>query len=205
MNYYCCDERRRNAVEEHPWLNGIDFLEVVDNPADAYKDRQTTLLVHFIKDISAPTISKENIRIEGGERIKNIEVVGVSTGLPGSPPSSPPASPPADAGKILVVKVNEAGDFSRYTLRLIRDKKNSDPPDGLDPILSAIEFSFKVLCPNDFDCLPQCECAPEPVTPPEINYLAKDYASFRQLMLDRLSVLMPQWKERNPANVGIML
>ncbi|HJZ68702.1 MAG TPA: putative baseplate assembly protein, partial [Blastocatellia bacterium] len=45
----------------------------------------------------------------------------------------------------------------------------------------------------------------EPGKQPEINYLAKDYASFRQLMLDRMAVLMPQWKERDPADLGITL
>ena len=106
---------------------------------------------------------------------------------------------------MLIVKVKEAGNFSQYTLRLIKIKETNDPPDGFDPVLSVIKFSFKVLCANDFDCKPQCECEPEAVTQPEINYLAKDYASFRQLMLDRMAVTMPQWRERNPADIGIML
>jgi hypothetical protein len=38
-----------------------------------------------------------------------------------------------------------------------------------------------------------------------INYLAKDYSSFRRLMLDRLSLLMPAWKERNPADLQVAL
>jgi len=38
-----------------------------------------------------------------------------------------------------------------------------------------------------------------------IDYLAKDYASFRQLMLDRLAALAPDWRERNPADLGIAL
>ncbi len=46
MNYFCCDEFRRNAVRHHATLNGIDFLEVVDNPSDPYPLRQTTLRVH---------------------------------------------------------------------------------------------------------------------------------------------------------------
>ena len=37
---------------------------------------------------------------------------------------------------------------------------------------------------------------------PQIDYLAKDYASFRRLMLDRLSVTMPDWRERNPADIA---
>ena len=35
--------------------------------------------------------------------------------------------------------------------------------------------------------------------------MAKDYASFRRLMLDRLAVIMPEWKERNPADMSVML
>jgi len=39
-------------------------------------------------------------------------------------------------------------------------------------------------------------------TPPHIDYLAKDYASFRQLMLDHMSVLAPDWTERSAADLG---
>jgi hypothetical protein len=39
-------------------------------------------------------------------------------------------------------------------------------------------------------------------TPPEINYLAKDYASFRQLLLDHMSVWLPDWTEGHPADLG---
>src|SRR5262249_26696973 len=36
-------------------------------------------------------------------------------------------------------------------------------------------------------------------------YLAKDYAGFRQLILDRLAVTMPGWKERHVPDIGIAL
>jgi hypothetical protein len=39
-------------------------------------------------------------------------------------------------------------------------------------------------------------------TPPDIDYLAKDYASFRRLMLDHLSQLVPDWREQSPADLG---
>lgn len=201
MRYFCCDKRRRNAVKDHPFLNGIDFLDVVDNVTDVYEARQTTLLVHFIKDLGALTLNKSQVAIEGGDRIRNIKVVSVEEGV-FSPPVS---SPPEDAGKVLVVRVSEAGDFSTYTLRLVKDDTTDNPPDGVDPVLAAIDFSFKVLCNNDFDCKPVHDCPPEPVKAPEISYLAKDFASFRQLMLDRMALSLPQWKERNPADIGIML
>ena len=40
---------------------------------------------------------------------------------------------------------------------------------------------------------------------PEVNYLAKDYASFRQLILDRLALLVPDWTERHVPDIGIAL
>lgn len=40
---------------------------------------------------------------------------------------------------------------------------------------------------------------------PHIDYLAKDFASFRQLMLDHLSVLVPNWLEESPADIGHVL
>lgn len=207
MIYFCCDERRVNALKSQNALNGIDFLEVSDNPADAYKKRQCTLFLHFVNDLFLNSLREENILIEGGERIRNIKVVKVICSTIGSPPLSPPsfASPPDVSSNMLTVEVDKRGDFSTYTLRLVQDFEHQDPPEVFDPILSTIDFSFKAACPSDFDCRKKRVCPTEPGPRPEINYLAKDYASFRQLMLDRMSVLMPQWKERNPADLGIAL
>ena len=35
MIYACCDENRKAAVLGNPTLNGIDYLEVLDNDAPA--------------------------------------------------------------------------------------------------------------------------------------------------------------------------
>lgn len=206
MQYACCDESRRNDVLAHSTLNGIDFLDVLDNPTDPYAERQTTLFVHFLKPLNSGSLTLQNVRIEGGERIKPIVVTGVSLALPTSPPDSPPSSPPTGySTTILMVNVAQAGDFSRYTLRLVSAGSTSVPPPNFDPVLSVIDFSFKVACPSDFDCQSQPACAEVPEPAPTINYLAKDYASFRQLMLDRLALTAPQWRERNPADLGITL
>ena len=197
MIYFCCDdERRRAAVRSHASLNGIDFLEVSDEPQDHLADRQRFLFVHFIKAVAHGTLEVENVRIEGGERIRDITVSSVASGQSSSPPQG---------ANVLVVEASERGDFSTYTLRLVTDDDNDNPPDGFDPILSSVEFTFKVNCPTEFDCKPQRQCATEPRKNPEINYLAKDYESFRQLMLDRMSLLVPQWSERSPADLGIAL
>ena len=211
MIYFCCDDdRRRNVVKAHPVLNGVDFVEVLDNHADPFDQRQRTLFVHFIEKETPQgqaalatllaQLKIENVRIDGGERIRDIAVTSVSISATASPPQSPPT-----ASNVLTVQVSKAGDFSTYTLRLVKDARTPEPPDGVDPVLSALNFSFKVACPSDFDCQTPRTCLAERLPEPEIDYLAKDYASFRQLMLDRMAVLVPEWKERNPSDLGIAL
>jgi hypothetical protein len=191
--YFCCDERRRQAVRQHSTLNGIDFLEVVDRPTLPNKERQRLLRVHFIKPLDKNyPLDKSKVRIEGGERVRDVAVVAATSGK-------------GKNANLLRMRVDKPGDFSTYTLRLVQDDQSDEPPAGYDPILSAVDFSFKVECPSDFDCRKQRICPPESLDEPEIDYLSKDYASFRQLMFDRLAVLMPNWKERNPADVGMAL
>ena len=195
MIYSCCDELRRAALADPSTnpsgLNGIDFLEVLDHDAPSKLMRQRLLKIHFVNDLTDP-LTKSNVSIEGGERIRNVVVENVTTGL----------SPEAN---ILTVQLDQPGDFSIYTLRLVQDQQHAQPPPKYDPVLSEVNFSFKVECPSDFDCQPKCICPPPTRVEPEINYLAKDYASFRRLMLDRMALLSPQWRERNAADLGIAL
>src|SRR5262249_38455350 len=68
-----------------------------------------------------------------------------------------------------------------------------------------VQFTFKIDCPSDLDCKTPPSCPPPTFPAPDINYLAKDYASFRQLVLDRLAVIMPDWQERHVPDLGITL
>lgn len=178
--YHCGELHRRQAVVEDGTLNGIDFVEVAT--LDQFK-----LRLGLLK--SAAALTPDNFRIEGGVRITGIRVVSIA----GQP------------GKVLTLTVSARGDFSNYTLRIVAAADTDAPPTGFDPQLSAVGFSFKVACPNDFDCKSDSDCPPVRVPEPEIDYLAKDYTSFRRLMLDRLSALMPNWRERNPADVQVTL
>ena len=140
--YFCCDERRREAVRGHVTLNGIDFLEVADDPAlsDAERlARQRILQVHCIKPIADGVLDIGNIRIEGGERISGVEVLSATISR--------------EDGQVLLVTVDRVGDFSPYILRLVSSEANHRPPTGFDLRLSTVEFSFKIACPSDFDCL----------------------------------------------------
>lgn len=187
--YFCCDERRREAVRATGFGNGIDFLEVVDGPEIPLPDRQRLLRVNFVNPPSAALLALEpdQVRITGGVRVTGVRAV----------------PPLAWDGDVLVVRVDRPGDFSTYTLGL--GEPDGNPAAGLDPLLSEVGFSFKIECPGGFDCTVGCVCSPEPSDEPEIDYLALDYASFRQLMLDRMALTSPGWQERNPADLGVAL
>lgn len=213
VQYFCQNERRRQAIDGHATLNGIDYLEVLDQEAPVGSPPQRTLLVRFVNALSA-TLSRSNVRIDGGVRVTAIEVEWV--GRAADADALFAAGHINNAERIfllnqpepdhlLVVRTDSTGDFSAYRLSLVVSPTNPTPPTDFDRILSQIEFSFKVECPTEFDCRVEQECPPEPVTEPEIDYLAKDYASFRKLILDRLAVIMPDWQERNPADLGIAL
>jgi hypothetical protein len=153
--YFCCDGLRRTAALASS-LNGIDFLEVLDQDALVEADRQRFLMVHFLKDLGSLTLTADNVRIEGGERVRDIKVLGASAGT-------------GDLAHVLTVEVDRRGDFSIYALRLLRDTLSGEPPDGIDPRLAAVDFSFKVECPTDFDCAPRRVCPPPSSTEPAID------------------------------------
>ena len=123
----------------------------------------------------------------------------------------PPGTDPAliegidDLPLTLVVSTTVPGDFSQYTLHLRASSGSGQPPDGFDPMLSEIGFSFKAECRSDFDCGASIPCPPQAAARPDIDYLAKDYTGFRRLMLDRLNLLAPGWTERSAADVGVAL
>jgi hypothetical protein len=219
MIYSCCNQNRKSAVLQNAALNGIDFLEVLDQDAIAlHSPRQRTLLVHCLKAVPS-TLTPGNVLIEGGESITHITVEWVA------PASTPPPllTTPEErayfqalsgAANVLVVRTGQAGDFSPYDLRLVNDATQAleDPFQvtevltGFDPQLAAVEFSFKVECGPNFDCAPPVPaCPPDAPAPPPINYLAKDYGSFRTLMLDRLSQLLPGWAGASEADLGVAL
>lgn len=204
MKYYCCDERRREVVKLTGTLNGLDYLEVDDSGLPGDSMRQLTLFLKFLRP--PPGLTENNIIIDGGERITEIGIDWVV------PATSLPAGEPADLVReldpldhFLVIRTELYGDFSLYTLRLTSGPGVDIPPAGFDPRLSSLKFSFKVQCESDFDCAAKTPCPAEPSTGPQLDYLAKDYRSFRNIMLDRLSVLLPGWRNRNTADLGITL
>ena len=214
--YVCRSPRRLQTTT----LNGIEFLEVLDRAivdlAGPGELRQELLIVQCLKALPANSLSAANVRIDGGERVQNVPVlwavpfvdVQSSQAVPADVKSFVASLPLETPAAVLVVRTAVAGDFSLYTLRLVdpSDPNNpTQPPAGFDRRLTDVRFSFKADCPSDFDCRTDTVCPPAARTAPDLSYLAKDYASFRQLMLGRMSAIAPQWGERHAADLGVAL
>ncbi|HTB89318.1 MAG TPA: putative baseplate assembly protein [Steroidobacteraceae bacterium] len=191
MIFDCCNANRKNAVLNNSAaaLNGIDFLEV----------QNATLLLHCLK--AAPsTLTPDNFLIQGGESITHIGVVSVA-------PTSDP--------KVLAIAAGVVGDFSPYQLRLVGSAQNSmtDRFDvtgvlpGFDPQLAEVQFYFHAGSGPSFDCSPDAVACSvgEAATAPAIDYLAKDYGSFRTLILDRLNQLLPTAVGTSEADLAVVL
>ncbi|HUX87148.1 MAG TPA: putative baseplate assembly protein [Chloroflexota bacterium] len=209
----CPEDRRRSRLRAVAraggTTNGIDYLEVLDKDAPAGSPPQQTLLIHCFLPVVG--LDQHNAQILGGVRVTSIGIAwaapanAVPSGLL-NPAESAFLTTLSDRNNVFVVRTTSTGDFSTYTLRLILSPSQSGlPPANFDPVLSSIDFSFKVDCFSDFDCRAAAICSPVQVATPQIDYLAKDFASFNRLMLDRLSVVMPGWQERNPADLDIAL
>ncbi|HEV8460330.1 MAG TPA: baseplate J/gp47 family protein [Gaiellaceae bacterium] len=168
-----------------PTFNGIDYVEIAS--ADA-----TQLRVHFLNTVVVqgsldPTLP---VAICGGETIGFVPVL---------PIDETTAWSSDDEGRwILALSVAAPGDFSLYTLT-IRSTQ-------LDPYFDSARFTFRIGCDSDFDCRvpePPCEPPDEPQVP--IDYLAKDFTSFKQALSDFSHLRYPLWVERSEADVGVML
>jgi hypothetical protein len=187
MIYFCSNKNRRALVLQSPTLNGIDFLEV-SNTGGACNQ----LLITLLKDARSVSLTTQQIRIAGGTEATAVTVESVSPGT-------------NEAPRVVTVNLDQSGDFATYTLSLVATPTTHDPPPGFDPALSTVQFSFKAGCPTVADCMPCNCCPPDATAEPDINYLAKDFAGFRQVMLDRMAVITPSWTETHESDIGIAL
>src|SRR6185295_10108791 len=75
----------------------------------------------------------------------------------------------------------------------------------LDPFFARLDFSLDPEVPLAEDCQEEHPPAAGPEPSPAGDYLAKDFASFRQKMLDHLAHKLPGWTERSPADLLVTL
>lgn len=189
----CRDTGRRAALLTHGALNGIDFVEYSETTAGRH-----VLDVHFLLPGTASIPLPGNpalFRVHGGTRVTGIDVVA-------------PIRPGTDP-RVLQVTVDRQGDFSPYLLAIgwSQDEDGAWHYDllGVDRLFSVAPVNFRPGCAVDFDCATTTDCPQETLTEPALDYLARDYASLRQMLLDLVTQRNPDWTERSPADIGIAL
>ena len=176
-------DRREKLLEPGATLNGIDFVEIAT-------DDETTLRVHFLNSVPIQgTIATDFPAITGGETIPTVSIKPIDDATDWSTDT--------DGRILLTLSVAAPGDFSFYELRI------KSPI--LDEFLDHATFSFKARCDSDFDCeTPPPPCPPLPDDTPPIDYLAKDFLSFRKALSDFSALRYPEWQERSEADFGVM-
>ncbi len=186
---------RRRAIRATPNLNGVDYVEVDET------DRRR-LRIYFLDKLSKlgvqPPLTAANIAVRGGVTVRDLRVIAVELCLAERP----------DQDDCMTVVLDREGDFSRYRLYIVRDHRGRPTAHRhphFDPRYACADFFFHPDCPTDLDCATAPACPPPRRQQPPIDYLAKDYASFRQLILDRLAVVMPGWKETHVPDLGVTL
>jgi predicted phage baseplate assembly protein len=177
MSALRCDDRsERRANARERDLNGIDYVEV--------DDQKPELVATFLGQ--APrSIAPANVRVEGGRPVRVLDVTVARF-----------ADPTRD--DCVRIELDGRGDASTYTLTLVG-------LEDFDPRYASATFSFAGPCREEVDCAPVDDCAPPAFGEPVLSYLAKDYASFRSLILDRLALVEPDWTERHVPDLGVTL
>jgi Baseplate J-like protein len=167
------------AVVASTTINGIDFVEV---------SAPQVLIVHFLNavPVADPSITAA---ITGGDSVPTVAVQPID--------NATDWSSDAEGRPLLTLHTLTTGDFSNYLLTLTAP--------ALDLILDSSTFSFKATCPSDFDCAPPPHVCPQDETVPPIDYLSRDYQSFRQSLLAFSSLRYPAWVERAEADLGLVI
>src|SRR5258708_7141309 len=127
----CRDDRRPEAVREKRG-SGLDYLEVGD-------DRRTLTVILFGE--APDNVGIENVRIDGGRRIRGIQAAEVSL--------CPPDNPGQD--NCLRVVVSKPGDSSTYTLRIVKPGTD-EPLQRFDPRYASLDFTFHAGPISALDC-----------------------------------------------------
>lgn len=170
-------------------VNGLEAVEV------GLHGRQ--LRVYFFRKVPENLVPA-NFVIAGGSRIPELHVTHLRYCSADNP----------NLEDCVDLELEQPGDLSVYTLKVVEVERGFPSKKALralDPPHASVSFSFSVACPNDLDCLAPVSCQEEEWPEPDINYVAKDYASFRQLLLDRLALLIPDWKDRHVPDLGLTL
>ncbi len=186
-------DARLHRGENLGLFNGVDFVLVDLEPAGT--PVQARLELHFLNTNALATIlaaagaSEAALRalfsIAGGHRVPagtaggQVQTTGVAAG---------------PTPTTLVLTVAPIGDYSTYTLTV------SHPQ--IDPVFADVGFRFRPGCFRLCSPLPT---AGPPFPAPPIDYIAKDFDSFRHTMIAALMQRVPGWHPTSEADLDQVL
>lgn len=196
--------------------NGIERLFVtVDtsvDPAHAmlsvefYNDLYLAAILDKINNQGVPPADvfpiTGGVRIEGGSLAGQVQVVDAIAG---------------GESHILELKVQPIGDYSTYTLKVIHRDVMLDIDDNpvmngggnpvleskIDPLFEKKNFKFRPGCFNS-NCAPNAS-SESPSQEPVIDYLVRDFDSFKHLLINAMRVRVPDWQPTSEADLDQVL
>ena len=186
-NQEALDERANNLGN----FNGIRMVLVTVGPAQAILEAHffnSNELSNIRGDFVAGTKEATDIfpitgghRIIGGPLAGQVRVINIE-------------AHPSDT-RVLRLTVEPIGDYSTYTLGVVYQ--------NIDPVFGEVGFKFRPGCFNN--CPPDWKAPPEPQPDPAIDYLAKDYDSFRHALISWMTSRVPGWEPTSEADLDQVL
>ncbi len=188
--------------------NGIKLVRViaVDTLADEARIEIHFFNLNYLGDVVAryaadKSLAKRMFPISGGSRIRAGGALGQVQVDSASAPATPAITMPVATSPVLIVRVTPIGDYSTYMLGV---SALSGSGWIFDPMFAEIGFKFRPGCFNT-NCAPEWESALRPLAEPAIDYLAKDYASFRRTMIAAMMTRVPGWQATSEADLDMVL
>ena len=185
----CLDSHRRQQIRARGH-NGIDYVDVGND--------LRTITVHLLRR-PPEDLTARNVVLEGGARKGRLKVTELQFCF---------VDDPSQEDTIRLV-LERPGDRATYTLKLVELSETGEPTDmpfrGFDPKYFTLQFHFVTDAAMGLDCVQDNPGEGLPSSTIDINYLTKDYTTFRQLVLDRFALIMPGWTEQHIADEGIAL
>ena len=191
LNQDALNERAANLTT----ANGIELVLVTLQPAA--NPVEAVLTVHFINNIQLVDIVAD-VATDPDQLTQVFPIMGGRRIRAGSLPEQVQVVNLADdpsQDNVLHLTVRPIGDYSTYTLGVVRDQ--------IDPVFGEIEFKFRPGCFNN--CAPEWPRPPAPQPIPPIDYLAKDYDSFRHTLIAWMIDRVPDWQPTSEADLDQML
>jgi hypothetical protein len=186
------EERARNLAAHG--LNGVKLAFVTLEPAGAPTHATIDLelytnveIANILNDINVNAVPARSIfRLTGGTRVRagdgqgQVQVSQASAGT----------------GNTVRPRVEPIGDYSTYTLTVRYAH--------VDPLFSDIDFKFRPGCFN-LNCAPEGAANTAAPHEPAIDYLSKDYDSFKHQLIGAMMQRVPGWEPTSEADLDQVL